>query len=105
MRLRMVVTASCVAAVMVGCAGRTGDPVPSDSQRTSLAEQSAPEGERDTSSAGVVLGTAVEIVAEDLPSPWSMVLGLAVDGEDRLVVYSTGFDGNRVDRSVMLGEP
>lgn len=44
MRLRMVVTASCVAAVMVGCAGRTGDPVPSDSQRTSLAEQSAPEG-------------------------------------------------------------
>lgn len=47
----------------------------------------------------------MEIVAEDLPSPWSMVLGLAVDGEDRLVVYSTGFDGNRVDRSVMLGEP
>lgn len=33
------------------------------------------------------------------------LLGLAVDGEDRLYVYSTGEDGNRVERYPTTGEP
>ncbi|WP_240193215.1 sorbosone dehydrogenase family protein [Glycomyces sp. YM15] len=48
-----------------------------------------------------VIGTVAGVVHESE----SGLLGLAVDDQDRLYAYSTGADGNRIQRFALTGEP